>query len=95
MAEQTGAHPGLQDRILQNYTRIENAHEVCKKTFNFLLCKEVQQTFSFPFSLLRDFQIPECFYVKKVVFELVQQLHHATKITNVAIVVSACAADQP
>jgi len=30
-----GAHPGLQDRILQNYTRIENAHEVRKKTFNF------------------------------------------------------------
>ena len=54
VAEQTGAHPGLLDRILQNYTRIENAHEVCKKTFNFLLCKEVQQTFSFPFSLLRD-----------------------------------------
>jgi len=42
------AHPGLQDRILQNYTRIENAHEVRKKTFNFLLCVEVQQTFSFP-----------------------------------------------
>ena len=27
------AHPGLQDRILQNYTRMENAHEVRKKTF--------------------------------------------------------------
>jgi len=25
-----GAHPGLQDRILLNYTRIENAHEVRK-----------------------------------------------------------------
>jgi len=37
-----GAHPGLQDRILLNYTRIENAHKVRKKTFNFLLCKEVQ-----------------------------------------------------
>ena len=24
------AHPCLQDRILLNYTRIENAHEVCK-----------------------------------------------------------------
>ena len=33
-----GAHPGLQDRILQNNTRIENAHELCKKTSNFLLC---------------------------------------------------------
>jgi len=25
-----GAHPGLQDRILLNYTRIENAHKVRK-----------------------------------------------------------------
>jgi len=47
-----GAHPGLQDRILPNYRRIENAHKVRKKTFNFLLCIEFQQTFSFPFSLL-------------------------------------------
>jgi len=31
-----GAHPGLQDRILLNYTRSKNAHKVCKKTFNFL-----------------------------------------------------------
>ena len=38
------AHPGLQDRILLNYTRIENAHEVRKKTFNFQLCIEVQKT---------------------------------------------------
>ena len=89
-----GAHPGLQDRILQNYTRIENAHEVRKKTFNILLCLEVQQTFSFPFSLLRHYQIPECFYVKKAVFELVQQFYHATEIANVANAVSACA-DQP
>jgi len=29
------AHPGLQDRILLNYTRIENAHKERKKTFNF------------------------------------------------------------
>jgi len=28
----TGAHPGLQDRILLSYTRIENAHKVRKKT---------------------------------------------------------------
>ena len=45
--------PGLQDRILLNYTRIENAHKVRKKTFDFLLFIEVQQTFSFPFFLLR------------------------------------------
>jgi len=44
------AHHGLQDRILLNYTRIEN--EVCKKTSDFWLCIEVQQTSSFLFSLL-------------------------------------------
>jgi len=80
--------PCLQGRILLNYARIENAHEVRKKTFNFLLCIEVQQTFSFPFSL----QIPESFYVKIAVFELVQQLYHGTGIANVPITVSACAA---
>jgi len=48
-----GAHPGLQDRILLNCTRIENAHKVRKKSFDFLLCVEVQQTFSFPFYQLR------------------------------------------
>jgi len=31
------AHPGLQDRILLNYTRIENAHKVCKKFFDFFV----------------------------------------------------------
>jgi len=50
-----GAHHGLQGRILLNYTRIENAHKVRKKTFNFLLCIVVQQTFSFLFSLLRHY----------------------------------------
>jgi len=30
-----GAHLDLEDRILLNYTRIENAHKVRKKTFNF------------------------------------------------------------
>ena len=30
------AHSDLQDRILQKYTRIENAHKVRKKTFDFL-----------------------------------------------------------
>jgi len=37
-----GAHPGLQDRILLNYTSIENAHKVRRKTFVFLFCIEVQ-----------------------------------------------------
>ena len=80
VAGPAGAHPGLQDQILQNYTRIEHVHEVRKKNLNFLLCIEVQQTFSFPFSLLRHYQIHECFYVKKYVSELVQQFYHATEI---------------
>jgi len=94
LAGLAGTHPGLQDGILQNYTRIENAHELRKKTSNFLLCIEVQQTFSFPFPLLRHYQIPECFYVKKTVFELVQQFYHATETANVATAVST-SADQP
>ena len=32
-----GVHPGLQDRILLNYTRIENAHEVRKNIFVFIV----------------------------------------------------------
>jgi len=87
-----GAHPGLQDRILLNCTEIENAHKVRKKTFNCLLCIEVQKTFSFHVSLLRHYQMSECFYVKNCCFELVQQFCHATEIIcNVAIGVSACA----
>jgi len=39
-------YPGLHDRILLNYTRIENAHKVRKKTFVILVCVEVQQTFT-------------------------------------------------
>jgi len=42
-----GAHPGLQHRILLNYTRIENVHKARKKTFDFLLFIEVQQMISF------------------------------------------------
>ena len=62
------AHSGLQDRILLNYTRIENAHKVRKKTFIFFLCINVQQTFSYPFSLMRHYQMPECFYVNNCCF---------------------------
>jgi len=72
----------LEDRIVLNYTIIKNAHEVRKKTSNFSLCIEVQQTFSFPFSLLRHNQIPES-YAKICCFELVQQFYHATEIGNV------------
>ena len=43
------ANPGLQNRILLNYTRIGNAHKVHKKTFDFLLCAEVQQILVFLF----------------------------------------------
>ena len=42
VAGPAGAHLGLQDRILLNYTRMENVHEVRKKTFNFLLCIEAE-----------------------------------------------------
>jgi len=44
-----GAHPDLQDRTLVNYPRIENAHKVRKKTFDFLLCIDVQQSLVFLF----------------------------------------------
>jgi len=50
------------------YTRIENVHEVHKKTFIFLLCIEVQQIFSFSFPLLRHYEVLECFYVKNCCF---------------------------
>ena len=45
------AHSGLHDRIILNYTRIDNAHEVLrKKTCDFLICIEAQQIFSYLFS---------------------------------------------
>ena len=62
------AHSGLQDRILVNYTRTENAHKVRKKTFDYLLCIEVQQIFYFPFSLLKHYQMPECLHVNNCDF---------------------------
>jgi len=65
VAGPAGAYPGLQDRILLNYTRIENMHEARKQTFNCLLCIDVQQSSRFHFSLLRHHQIPKCFHVKK------------------------------
>jgi len=62
------AHHCSQDQILLNYTRIENAHKVPKKTFDILLCIEVQKIFSCRFSLLKHSQMPECFYVNKCCF---------------------------
>jgi len=50
------ANPGLRNRILLNYTRIENAHKVRKRILEFL-CIDVQQIFSCPFSLLRHYQM--------------------------------------
>jgi len=38
-----------------------------QENFRFL-CIEVQQTFCFPFSLLRHYQMPECFYVTSCCF---------------------------
>ena len=63
-----GAHPCLQDRILLNYTRIENVHKVRKKSSIFWLCIKVQQTFSFSFSPKRLHQMPECFCVNNCYF---------------------------
>jgi len=57
-----GAHPGLQDRILLNYQRIENVHMYAKKV-PFFLGIAFHQTFSFIFALLRNYQMPDCFYV--------------------------------
>jgi len=63
-----GAHPGLQGRILLNYTRKEKPHKIRKKTLDFLLFTKVQQTFCFSFSLLRHYQMPECFYFNNCCF---------------------------
>ena len=89
-----GARPGFKNRILLNYTRIENAHKVRKKTFDFLLLIEVQQTFSFSFFLLRHYQCLNASMLTSAVRELVQQFYHATEIGNVVSAVSTCA-DHP
>jgi len=91
-----GVHPGLKNRILLNYTRIENAHEVRKKIFDFLLFIEIQQTFSFSFSPLRHNKCLNASMLTTGVFEFVQQFYHATEIgrPNAANTVRACA-DQP
>jgi len=82
---------GLQDLILLNYARIENAHKLRKKTFDFLLCIGVQQIFSFPFSLLRRYQMLNAFMVTTAIYELGQQYYHAAEIGNVPNAVSTCA----
>jgi len=51
---------------------------------------EVQQTFSFPFSVLRHYQMPECFSVSNCCF-CARATVHATEIGKEANGVSACA----
>ena len=73
-----GAYPGLQDRVLLNYTRIENAHRVCKKTFDFSLFIEVQETLDF-FYPAETFKCLNAFMLATAVFEPVQQLYRAAQ----------------
>jgi len=75
-----GAHPGMKNRILLSYTRIENAHKVRKKISIFLLFIDIQQTFSFPFFLLRHNKCLNASMLTTAVFELVQQFYHAAEI---------------
>ena len=92
-AELTGAYPGLQDRILLKDTKIENVHEVRKKTFNFRYVWRSSKLSVFLFPCW-DIKFLNASVLNKAVFELVQQFYDATEIGNVAIAVSACA-DQP
>jgi len=90
----TDAHPGLQDRILLNYTRIENARDVRKKTFDFSLCMEVQHIFSFLFPWWDIIKCLNTSMLTTAVFAVVQEFYHATEICNVANAFSPCA-NQP
>ena len=47
------AHRGLKNRILLDYTRIENAHKVRKKSFDFVVIYRSPVNFSSSFFLLR------------------------------------------
>jgi len=63
------AHPGLQDWILLNYTRIENMHKAgyARKLWIFSYVQKSSK-FLVSFFLLRHYQTPECFYVKNCCF---------------------------
>jgi len=87
----TDAHPGLQDGILLNYTRIENAHEVLKTTFDFFISIEVQQTFTFLFPFWDIIKCLNASVLTVAVFELVQPFYYATETGNEANAVSTCA----
>jgi len=56
-----------------------------------LLFKEVQQTFSFPFFLLKLVKCLNASMLTSAIFELVQQFYHATEIGNAANAFSTCA----
>jgi len=82
-------HPGLQDRILLNYTRIENVYKSARKLSIFVMYRS-SANFLFSFFPAE----PICLnpsMLKSAVFELVQQFYHATESGNVANPVSACA----
>ena len=86
------AHPDLQDRILLNYTRIENAHKARKWTFDFCY---VQKSSKFLLFLLPCWDIIKCLVASMLAtadFELVQRFYHTTETGNVANAVSICAA---
>ena len=63
-------------------------------TFNFSLCIEVQQTFSFYFPCWDIIKCLNASVLNSAVSELVQQFNHATEIGNVVTAVSA-RTDQP
>jgi len=93
-AELASAHLGLQDRTLLNYTRIENAHKVRKKTFVFCYVYKSSKLLVFLFPCRDLIKCLNASMLSTAVFELFLQFYHATEIGNVVTAVSACA-DQP
>jgi len=77
------AHPGLQDRILLNHTRIENAHKVRKKTFVFFSVHKSGKLLVFLFPCWDIIKCLNASMLTTAVFELAQLFYHATKIGNV------------
>jgi len=67
-----GAHPGVKNRILLNYTRIENAHKVRKKTFDFLLFLKSGKLLVFLFPCSDIIKCLNASMLTTAVFELVK-----------------------
>ena len=86
-----GAHPGLQNRILLIYTRIENAHWIRKKTFVHLWCIGFSKPLVFLLHCWDIIKHLNASVLTTAVFELVQQFYHAAEFGNVANAVRACA----